>query len=101
MIPLSESHLRFGLKFWIAHYNGGRPHMSLGPSIPNAPAITSVRPQPSSRHRRGDSMLSAANQFSAACIMNTRWQLLAPDLFLRTTGGLVGEVSALRSGCEV
>src|SRR5258708_33913754 len=33
-------------------------------------------------------MLSAANQFSAACIMNTRWQLLAPDLFLRTTGML-------------
>jgi putative transposase len=55
MIPLSESHLRFALKFWIAHYNGGRPHMSLGPGIPNSPAITSLRPQPSSRHRRGES----------------------------------------------
>lgn len=52
MIPLSESHLRFALNFWIAHYNGGRPHMSLGSGIPNSPAITSVRPQPSSRHRR-------------------------------------------------
>jgi hypothetical protein len=30
-------------------------------------------------------MLSAANQFSADCIMNTRWWLQAPDSFLRTT----------------
>jgi hypothetical protein len=30
-------------------------------------------------------MLSAANQFSADCIMNTRWWLQAPDPFLRTT----------------
>jgi putative transposase len=55
MIPLSESHLRFTLKSWIAHYNGGHPHMSLGPGIPSSPAITSVRPEPSSRHRRGQS----------------------------------------------
>ena len=55
MIPLSESHLRFAIKSWIAHYNGGRPHMSLGPGIPNSPAITSVRPEPASRHRRGES----------------------------------------------
>jgi uncharacterized protein (DUF1330 family) len=27
------------------------------------------------------SMPSAANQFPAACIMNTRWSLLAPDLY--------------------
>jgi hypothetical protein len=31
-------------------------------------------------------MLFAASQFSAACIMNTRWWLPTPDLFLRTTG---------------
>ncbi len=55
MIPLSESHLRLALKSWIAHYNGGRPHMSLGPGIPNSQAITGVRPEPSSRHRRGES----------------------------------------------
>jgi transposase InsO family protein len=55
MIPLSESHLRFTLKSWIAHYNGGRPHMSLGPGLPSSPAITSVRPELSSRHRRGES----------------------------------------------
>jgi putative transposase len=42
LIPLSESHLRFILKSWIAHYNGGRPHMSLGPGIPDSPVITKV-----------------------------------------------------------
>src|SRR5216683_305579 len=40
LIPLSEAHLRFILKSWIAHYNGGRPHMSLGPGIPSSPVIT-------------------------------------------------------------
>ncbi len=55
LVPLTESHLRFILKSWIAHYNGGRPHMSLGPGIPDYWAITKVLPEPSSRHRRGDS----------------------------------------------
>jgi hypothetical protein len=32
-------------------------------------------------------MLSAANQFSAACIMNTRWQLLAPDSIFADNSG--------------
>jgi transposase InsO family protein len=54
VIPLSEHHLRRILKSWICHYNGGRPHMSLGPGIPESPAITTV-PAPSSRHRRGES----------------------------------------------
>jgi len=54
LIPRSEHHLRRTLKSWIRHYNGGRPHMSLGPGIPDSPAITKV-PAPSSRHRRGES----------------------------------------------
>jgi putative transposase len=53
LIPLSEYHLRRILKSWIRHYNGGRPHMSLGPGIPDAPAITTL-PAPSSPHRRGE-----------------------------------------------
>jgi putative transposase len=55
LIPLSESHLRFILKSWIAHYNAGRPHMALGPGVPDPPVITKAIPEPSSRHRRGDS----------------------------------------------
>lgn len=53
LIPVSEHHLRHILKTWIRHYNGGRPHMSLGPGIPDSPAITAV-PASSSRHRRGE-----------------------------------------------
>jgi putative transposase len=35
LIPLNESHLRRILREWTCHYNGGRPHRSLGPGIPN------------------------------------------------------------------
>jgi transposase InsO family protein len=34
MIPFSERHLRKILSEWIAHYNHGRPHRSLGPGLP-------------------------------------------------------------------
>ena len=34
LIPLNERHLRGILKEWVAHYNRGRPHSSLGPGIP-------------------------------------------------------------------
>jgi transposase InsO family protein len=37
MIPMNERHLRRVLEHWIAHYNRGRPHTSLGPGIPDAP----------------------------------------------------------------
>lgn len=34
MIPLGEKHLRRILREWVAHYNYGRPHSSLGPGFP-------------------------------------------------------------------
>jgi putative transposase len=34
LIPLSEDHLWCILTPWVQHYNAGRPHMSLGPGIP-------------------------------------------------------------------
>jgi transposase InsO family protein len=34
LIPLNESHIRQILKPWVAHYNRGRPHSSLGPGLP-------------------------------------------------------------------
>src|SRR5439155_15247489 len=34
MVPLNESHVRNILKPWVAHYNRGRPHSSLGPGLP-------------------------------------------------------------------
>jgi putative transposase len=35
VIPLNASHLRRTLREWASHYNGGRPHRSLGPGIPD------------------------------------------------------------------
>lgn len=34
VIPINERHLRRVLKEFVAHYNHGRPHSSLGPAIP-------------------------------------------------------------------
>ena len=39
MIPLSERHLRRILQMWVAHYNRGRPHASLGPGLPDPPPV--------------------------------------------------------------
>lgn len=39
LIPLTESHLRSILKLWIGHYNTGRPHMALGPGVPDPPPL--------------------------------------------------------------
>ena len=44
MIPLTQSHLRVVLKHWVAHYNKGRPHASLGPGIPDPPSVLPVTP---------------------------------------------------------
>jgi transposase InsO family protein len=50
MIPLTEPHLRRILMEWVRHYNAGRPHMSLGPGIPQPPASLPV-PLQADRHR--------------------------------------------------
>ena len=36
-IPLSKGHLRGLLKMWSTYYNRGRPHMRLGPGVPDPP----------------------------------------------------------------
>ena len=53
LIPVSEPHLRRTLRSWVKHYNGGRPHMALGPGIPDRPHTASAGA--TSRHRRGES----------------------------------------------
>jgi transposase InsO family protein len=35
MIPIGEAHVRKILREWTNHYNASRPHMSLGPGIPD------------------------------------------------------------------
>lgn len=55
MIPISEAHLRAILKFWVAHYNRGRPHTSLGPSVPGPPNTGVALARPSTlRHWLGE-----------------------------------------------
>ena len=49
LIPLSEAHLRTILREWVAHYNRGRPHMCLGPGIPDPPHASVARQQSSHR----------------------------------------------------
>jgi putative transposase len=61
LIPLTESHLRTVLQSWVRHYNGARPHMSLGPGVPDPPLTSVRRPPPNSRHRRGESFVVHAN----------------------------------------
>jgi transposase InsO family protein len=48
LIPLTESHLRSLLHEWTQHYNTGRPHMALGPGIPQPPPHL---PMPLQEHR--------------------------------------------------
>ena len=49
MIPLTENHLRCLVMEWIRFYNASRPHMSLGPGIPQPPLQLPV-PLQDSRH---------------------------------------------------
>jgi putative transposase len=44
LIVLNERHLRSVLQEWVAHYNQGRPHASLGPGIPDGPLGRLARP---------------------------------------------------------
>jgi hypothetical protein len=50
VIPLNKKHLSHTLKDWGAHYNQGRPHMSLGPGIP-LPIQTLPVPQQAHQHQ--------------------------------------------------
>ena len=46
LIVLNETHLRSVLQEWVAQYNHGRPHASLGPGIPDLPFDRPARPNP-------------------------------------------------------
>jgi transposase InsO family protein len=50
LILLTEEHLRRLLREWVTHYNTGRPHMSLGPGIPQPPSSLPV-PLQAQRHQ--------------------------------------------------
>jgi transposase InsO family protein len=65
MIPCNEDHLRRVLGQWVAHYNRGRPHSSLGPGIPKSAEPRAGADWPSHsrrppRHRHADSRRSSS-----------------------------------------
>jgi putative transposase len=70
MIPLGEKHLRRILAEWVKHYNQGRPHLSLGPGIPE-PAVEFLPLQGHDRHSLPKAARSWLARFSAASITNT------------------------------
>lgn len=41
------------LKVWVTHYNEARPHMALGPGVPDPPAGVVLRVDEKSRHHLG------------------------------------------------
>jgi putative transposase len=51
LIPRSEAHLRCILKSWVPHYNSRRPHMALGPGVPDPPGGVQHGAELTPRHR--------------------------------------------------
>ena len=60
LIPISESHLRLLLAEWSGHYNRSRPHMSLGPGVPDPPPRSAARQSKESRHRLREGLVVLA-----------------------------------------
>src|SRR5215475_9553709 len=50
LIPLSANHVRRILREWVPHDNEGRPHMALGPGIPQPPPPLPVMRQAHRHH---------------------------------------------------
>jgi transposase InsO family protein len=79
IIPMNERHLRKTLRSWMAHYNKGRPHSSLGPGIPERmPANTSSAAAPATSTAAQLSSVELRT-FWAACITNIGWKTLLHD----------------------
>jgi putative transposase len=60
LIPISEPHLRSILKIWVGHYNRSRPHMTLGPGVPDPPPKSVVYQIPQTRHRISEGLVVLA-----------------------------------------
>jgi transposase InsO family protein len=61
LIPISERHLRSILRIWASHYNKSRPHMALGPGVPDPPSKSAVFQTQQSRHRIVEGFVVLAN----------------------------------------
>jgi hypothetical protein len=90
LIPRSASHLRSMLNEWVTHYNQSRPHMALGPGVPDPhPRLCSLRlSYPGIRS--ASASCCAKNRCWAGCITNINRRSPARDAILRTTGEAIG-----------
>ena len=61
LIQMSEGHLRATLNSWVNHYNSGRPHMSLGPGVPDPPSKEQSNNRANSRHHLGEGIMVRAH----------------------------------------
>jgi len=76
MIPLGEKHLRRILAEWVTHYNQGRPHLSLGPGIPE-PAAVFLPLQGHDRHTFAQDCKVAARAVLGGLHHEYRWERIA------------------------
>jgi len=76
MIPLSEKHLGRILTEWVAHYNRGRPHLSLGPGIPE-PAEVFIPQQGCGRHFLAQDCTIAVRPVLGGLHNEYRWERIA------------------------
>jgi hypothetical protein len=76
MIPLGEKHLRRILAEWVTHYNQGRPHLSLGPGIPE-PAAVFLSLQSHDRHSLPQDYKVAARAVLGGLHHEYRWERIA------------------------
>ena len=76
MIPLSEKQLRTILAEWVTHYNQGRPHLSLGPGIPEHSAVF-LPPQGRGRHSLAQDCNVAAHAVLGGLHHEYRWERIA------------------------
>jgi putative transposase len=89
LIPLTENHLRRSLQAWVRHYNEGRPHMSLGPSIPQPPSFLPPLLQ-DHRHRLPSHLRVAARPwwFAPRIPAGREGGVTVAAILLRSTGKL-------------
>ena len=76
MIPLSEKHLRRIVAEWVTHYNQGRPHLSLGPGIPE-PAAAFLPLQDHDRHSFAQDCKVAPRAVLGGLDHQYRWERIA------------------------
>jgi transposase InsO family protein len=76
MIPVGEKHLRRILAEWVTHYNQGRPHLSLGPGIPE-PAAVFLPCEGHDRHSFAQHCKVAARAVLGGLHHQYRWERIA------------------------